>query len=122
VVVALKPNLHASGITVLQEAAIRGVAIVCTDTGGLRAYFSDKEIYYIPGSNSFELRNAIRKLAGDNRGSCWHGRLFPSRQPRLEQNSCSSNRHFALVLRCVAYPGLKPVSAFADPTALFEAD
>jgi glycosyltransferase involved in cell wall biosynthesis len=66
VVVALKPNLHASGITVLQEAAIRGVAIVCTDTGGLRAYFSDKEIYYIPGSNSFELRNAIRKLAGDN--------------------------------------------------------
>lgn len=65
-VVALKPNLHASGITVLQEAAIRGVAIVCTDTGGLRAYFSDKEIYYIPGSNSFELRNAIRKLAGDN--------------------------------------------------------
>lgn len=65
-VVALKPNLHASGITVLQEAAIRGVAIVCTDTGGLRAYFSDKEIYYIPGSNSFELRNAIRKLAEDN--------------------------------------------------------
>jgi glycosyltransferase involved in cell wall biosynthesis len=65
-VVALKPNLHASGITVLQEAAIRGVAIVCTDTGGLRAYFSDKEIYYIPGSNSFEFRNAIRKFAGDN--------------------------------------------------------
>ena len=74
-VVALKPNLHASGITVLQEAAIRGVAIVCTDTGGLRAYFSDKEIYYIPGSNSFELRNAIRKLAGDNRPLAFEGMI-----------------------------------------------
>jgi glycosyltransferase involved in cell wall biosynthesis len=64
--VTLKPNLHASGITVLQEAAMRGVAIVCTDTGGLRAYFSDDEIYYIPGNNSFEIQTAIMTLAAND--------------------------------------------------------
>jgi glycosyltransferase involved in cell wall biosynthesis len=66
VTVALKPNLHASGITVLQEAAVRGVAIVCTDTGGLRAYFSEEEIYYIPANKPVEIRTAIRTLAADD--------------------------------------------------------
>jgi len=65
-VVALKPNLHASGITVLQEAAVRGVPIVCTDTGGLRAYFSDEEIYYIPGNNPVEIQIAVMTLAADD--------------------------------------------------------
>jgi len=43
--VALKPNLHASGITVIEEAAIRGLPVVAADTGGLRAYFSAEEIF-----------------------------------------------------------------------------
>ena len=36
---AIKPNLHASGITIIQEAALQGVPVICSDTGGLRAYF-----------------------------------------------------------------------------------
>jgi len=33
--VPLLPNLHASGITVIQEAVLAGVPVVATDTGGL---------------------------------------------------------------------------------------
>jgi glycosyltransferase involved in cell wall biosynthesis len=41
VVVPLKPNLHASGITVVFESVVSAVPLICTDTGGLRAYFSN---------------------------------------------------------------------------------
>ncbi len=66
VVLALKPNLHASGITVLQEAALQGVPVICSDTGGLRAYFSDDEVYFIPPQDSSAVQKAIAKLAGDD--------------------------------------------------------
>ncbi|MBE7249591.1 MAG: glycosyltransferase family 1 protein, partial [Actinomycetospora chiangmaiensis] len=33
IVVPVKPNLHASGNTVMQEAALCGVPIVASDTG-----------------------------------------------------------------------------------------
>ncbi len=41
-VLVLKPNLHASGLSVLQEAVIWGVPVVCSDAGGLKAYFSEE--------------------------------------------------------------------------------
>jgi glycosyltransferase involved in cell wall biosynthesis len=66
VVVALKQNLHASGITVLQEATALGLPVICSDLGGLRAYFSDKEIYFIPAGDPAEIQKAIAKLAGDD--------------------------------------------------------
>jgi glycosyltransferase involved in cell wall biosynthesis len=62
-VLAIKPNLHASGITVLQEAALQGVPIICSDVGGLRAYFSDAEVYFVPPQNAAALREAICALA-----------------------------------------------------------
>jgi hypothetical protein len=34
-IMSLKPNLHASGITVILESIILGVPVVCTDSGGL---------------------------------------------------------------------------------------
>lgn len=64
-VLALKPNLHASGITVIQEAALQGVPVICSDTGGLRAYFSDTDIRFVPPQDETALRNAIRDLAND---------------------------------------------------------
>jgi len=48
VVVSLKPNLHDSGLTVIAEVMAFGVPVICTDTGGLRAYFSDSELSYVP--------------------------------------------------------------------------
>ncbi|HET6377362.1 MAG TPA: glycosyltransferase family 4 protein [Methylocella sp.] len=62
----LKPNLHASGITVMEEAAVRGLPIICTDTGGLRAYFSDREAYYVPPGDPAAVQAAIVRLAGDD--------------------------------------------------------
>ena len=64
-VLAIKPNLHASGITVLEEAALLGVPIICSDAGGLRAYFSDPEIRFVPPQDITALKAAIRQLAAD---------------------------------------------------------
>jgi glycosyltransferase involved in cell wall biosynthesis len=65
VVVPLKPNLHASGITVVLEAAVSAIPLICTDTGGLRAYFSDAEVAYVPPSAPIEMRAAVEALCQD---------------------------------------------------------
>jgi len=66
VVVTLKPNLHASGITVIAEAVSFGVPVICTDTGGLRAYFSEREIAYVAPDDPPAVRNKIEELAADH--------------------------------------------------------
>jgi glycosyltransferase involved in cell wall biosynthesis len=66
VVVPLKPNLHASGITVVFESVILGVPSICTDTGGLRAYFSQSEVAYVPHSAPIAMRAAADQLAADD--------------------------------------------------------
>ena len=65
VIVPLKPNLHASGITAVSEALARGVPVICTDTGGLRAYFSEAEVCYVAPGDAEALRGAILDLASD---------------------------------------------------------
>lgn len=64
-VVSLKPNLHASGITVILESVIMAVPSVCTDTGGLRAYFSMSEVCYVPIFAPVAMRVATAELAQD---------------------------------------------------------
>ena len=66
VALALKPNLHASGITVVEEATVCGVPVICTDTGGLRAYFSDGEVTYVPPRQPEALRWQIASFAQDD--------------------------------------------------------
>jgi beta-glucanase (GH16 family)/glycosyltransferase involved in cell wall biosynthesis len=66
VAVALTPNLHASGITVVEEATVFGVPVVCTDTGGLTAYFAEGEVRYVPAGQPVALREAIAALADDD--------------------------------------------------------
>jgi glycosyltransferase involved in cell wall biosynthesis len=66
VALPLRANLHASGITVLAEAALSGVPVIATDTGGLRSYFSNREVRYVPIGDILALRNAIRELADDD--------------------------------------------------------
>jgi glycosyltransferase involved in cell wall biosynthesis len=65
VVVPLMRNIHVSGITVVQEATSRGLPVVCTDTGGLRAYFDDAAIRYVPVDDAAALREAVSALAAD---------------------------------------------------------
>jgi glycosyltransferase involved in cell wall biosynthesis len=66
VVLAIKPNIHVSGITVLQEAVVRGVPVICSDTGGLKAYFSESEVKYVAAQDAAAIRWAIRDLAEDD--------------------------------------------------------
>ena len=64
-VLPLKPNLHASGITVVEEAAILGVPVICSKVGGLESYFNDSEVIYVDPFDAEQTRTAIRRLAGD---------------------------------------------------------
>ncbi len=65
VCVPLRPNVHASGITVIQEAALAGVPIVATDAGGLDAYFPRDEVRYTPAGDVEALRRALLTTASD---------------------------------------------------------
>jgi glycosyltransferase involved in cell wall biosynthesis len=65
VVVPLKHNRHASGITVIFEGTISGVPVVATDTGGLRAYFSEDEIAYVPLNAPDAMRGMVDLLCTD---------------------------------------------------------
>lgn len=65
VIVPLKHNRHASGITVIFEGTISGVPVVATDTGGLRAYFSEDEIAYVPLNSPDAMRGMVDSLCAD---------------------------------------------------------
>jgi glycosyltransferase involved in cell wall biosynthesis len=64
-VVPLHPNLHASGATVVQEAVLAGVPVVATDAGGLRSYFPEGEVTYVPCGDAGAMAGAIAALAAD---------------------------------------------------------
>ena len=65
VVVPLKENLHASGITVCEEAAVMGIPVIASDVGGLRSYFDDSAIVFVPPGDSSALCAAITELRSD---------------------------------------------------------
>ncbi len=69
VAVPLLPNLHASGITVIQEAVLAGVPVVASDVGGLRSYFEDGTVRYVAPGDALALRDAILKLSRDVDGA-----------------------------------------------------
>ena len=63
IVVPLRPNTHASGITVMLEAAAVGKPMIVTDVGALQDYFPVGEASYIPPFNAPALRDAVDRLA-----------------------------------------------------------
>jgi glycosyltransferase involved in cell wall biosynthesis len=69
VIVPLRENMHASGITVVEEATQRGRPVIATDVGGLRDYFSDSEVSYFSAGDVSGLRSAINELASDPEAS-----------------------------------------------------
>jgi glycosyltransferase involved in cell wall biosynthesis len=66
VVVCLVDNLHASGITVIEEAVLCGLPVIATDVGGLRSYFTPEEITYVPAKEPESLRSAIESLMAND--------------------------------------------------------
>jgi glycosyltransferase involved in cell wall biosynthesis len=62
VVVPLRPNFHASGITVVLEAVALGKPLVVTDAGGLKDYFSGEHAAYVPPHDPLALRRAVDGL------------------------------------------------------------
>lgn len=65
VLVPLHRNLHASGITVLQEAAVNGLPAIASDTGGLYVYFTSDEVAYVPVGDVGALRETLVALRDD---------------------------------------------------------
>lgn len=65
VVVPLQHNLHVSGSTALQEAALFGVPTIATAVGGLEAYFPPDAVRYVPEHDPHALAAAIAALAAD---------------------------------------------------------
>jgi glycosyltransferase involved in cell wall biosynthesis len=65
IVVPLRPNSHASGITVMLEAAAVGKPMVATNVGALQDYFPVDEAAYVPPFCPQALRDAVDQLAAD---------------------------------------------------------
>ncbi|MGF6759097.1 glycosyltransferase [Paraburkholderia sp. GAS42] len=62
IVVPLRPNAHASGITVMLEAAAVGKPMIVTDVGALKDYFADGQAAYVPPFDPEALRQAVDRL------------------------------------------------------------
>ncbi len=58
-VVPLRENLHASGITVIQESVLVGLPVVTAWVGGLDSYFGVEELHYYEASNVDSLTNSL---------------------------------------------------------------
>ncbi len=102
VIVPLKPNLHASGITVIQEATTQGLPVICTDTGGLRDYFPDGEVRYVQVGAPDALRQAVDDLAADAHLRAEMVRLAQLRMTDGELNSQSFARIHVEISRSLA--------------------
>src|SRR5262249_55404604 len=109
VALALTPNLHASGITVVEEATVYGLPVVCTGTGGLFASFSQGEGRYVMAGRAAEVRAALAALAGDG-AAC--GPLGDKAQRRMRDAGLTSRdfarRHAELSHELVRGHGASP--------------
>ncbi|KWC41722.1 glycosyl transferase [Burkholderia ubonensis] len=67
IVVPLRPNFHASGITVMLEAAAVGKPMIVSDVGGLADYFPHDTAAYVPPFDAQAMRQAADGFAADPR-------------------------------------------------------
>lgn len=65
IAVPLRPNTHASGITVMLEAAAVGKPMVVTRVGALDDYFDADAVSYVEPFDAAQLRAAVDALAAD---------------------------------------------------------
>jgi glycosyltransferase involved in cell wall biosynthesis len=64
VVLPLQRNLHASGLTAMLESVAMMTPLVCTQVGGLEAYFDDTMVRYCAAHQPDALRTAVDALMG----------------------------------------------------------
>jgi glycosyltransferase involved in cell wall biosynthesis len=112
-VVPLKPNLHASGVTAIAEAVLSGVAVVCTDTGGLHAYYSEDDLSYVPPGDAAAMGSAIGTLGADDD---LRFQMVTRAQRRMIDAGLSSRDH-ALRLRELTFALLRDRAAEATSAA-----
>lgn len=109
VLVPLKANLHASGSTVLQEAAVNGLPVIATDVGGLSSYFGKDEVLYVPPGDAPAMRHAIETLRDD---PGLRLRLAGKAQSRMGTSELSSvqfvRRHVEITRSLLDVPSLSP--------------
>ncbi|NIE54953.1 MULTISPECIES: glycosyltransferase family 4 protein [unclassified Burkholderia] len=65
IVVPLRPNFHASGITVMLEAAAVGKPMIVSDVGGLSDYFPHDTAAYVPAFDAQAMRQAADRFVAD---------------------------------------------------------
>jgi glycosyltransferase involved in cell wall biosynthesis len=65
IVVPLRPNTHASGITVMLEAAALGKPMIVTKVGALEDYFDERAAFYVEPFNAQQLRDAVDALVAE---------------------------------------------------------
>ena len=98
VVVTTMPNRHASGLTVALEAVTAGKPVIATDTGGLKGYFNDDEIYYVPARDIEALATAIKECV--TRGDATISRAENAQAKLLSAELTAegfASRHVALI-------------------------
>ncbi|MEQ8964384.1 MAG: glycosyltransferase [Azospirillaceae bacterium] len=64
-VLPLRPNRHASGVTVLLEAVAAGVPVIATATGGLDAYLDAAAVTWVEPGDQDDLARAVAVLLAD---------------------------------------------------------
>jgi glycosyltransferase involved in cell wall biosynthesis len=65
VVVPLRANSHASGLTVVLEAVALGKPLIVTDIGGLRDYFGPEHVSYVKPHDVAALQRALDAIVAD---------------------------------------------------------
>lgn len=115
VVIPLRLNMHASGISCILEASLIGKPTVCSRAGGLTSYFGENEIAFVEPDHADELRARVYAVARDPNSSAMVRRA----QDRIRSDGFTSlsyvRRHVVLsrMLQAHEQADAANVSAFA---------
>jgi glycosyltransferase involved in cell wall biosynthesis len=116
IVVPLTENLHASGITVVEEAIVKGCSLIVTDVGGLRGYVEDDDVWYVEPHDPLVLRDIIRQVANDPQAAL---AKVVSAQKKLKLNGLSSvayaAEHARLSRQLLGLPSIHEQASQEEP-------
>ena len=97
VVIPLRHNLHASGVTTMLEAVSCGKPVVITDTGGLKHYLGDDCVFYVKVGSSSEICDTVLSIALDS--ELVHKKIVAAQRAIIEKKLFSAGfaeRHVML--------------------------